>query len=558
MKIDNPWIGYLQRSYKTVKASLLNTLKNVVPELTDFSESNILIIIVSMFSGLVEQINYYIDNLAQESYLGTARKFSSVVKLVQILDYRVKPSLPASVDLYFTYVDADGNPVSITEEGVIPSGTVIRTANGVAFITSLSIIVPVGASFGVVPGKQWEQQTAITIGTSDGATAGQKFSLPLSYAKGSIEVNINGSDWVLKETLARSLPADLDFIEDVDEDGVPYIKFGNGVNGAIPGPYDIICNFYTTNGSSGNKISANTINQIDTSGLTLPAPSENLIVTNQLQPSGGYDIESTNDIKINAPLTIRTLNRAVTRQDYIDLTVQSDGVAKAEVLAQCGKNLEVYISPNGGGIASSGLLSDTGAYIDTVKTITTKINMNAAGITPVVIKANVLARFRADKVQCKIDCDTALGNTFSFDEQQINGRVALSDVIALLDNLQRVDTVELTDIYTLPYPFNKTSDFALDWSRQTMPGSAARSVWQLTYSGTNFRIFQDGQFVDTVNIGDLYTDPNNIIQFRINAAMYNISDVWEFVTYPYNKTIKLDDNTVPVIIPESTTFITVT
>jgi hypothetical protein len=557
MIIDNPWVGYLQRSYRTIKASLLNTLKATVPEITDFSESHILIVIISMFAGLVEQLNYYIDNLAQESFLGTARKFSSVVKLVQILDYRVKASYPASVDLYFTYVDDQGAPVIITEEGVIPSGTSVKTVNGVNFITLLSIIVPVGASFGVVPAKQWELQNGITIGQSDGVTAGQKFSLPINYARGSIEITINGIDWNPKGTLARSLPGDKDFIEDVDENGIPYIKFGNNLNGAIPGHYNIVTNFYTTDGSSGNTISSNTINQIDTSGLTLPNPSVNLLVTNQISPSAGSDIETTDDIRINAPLTIRTLLRAVTKQDYIDLTSQSDGVAKANVIANCGKNLQVYIAPKGGGIASSGLLDDTGAYIESVKTITTHIDMNAAGITPVVVKAKIQARFRADKVQCKIDCDTALGNAFSFDNQEINGRVAVSDVYALLDNLARVDTVELTDLYTLPYPFPLVDNFALNWTRQTMPGSNDKNIWRLIFAGANFRLYKNGAFLDTININDLYTDPTNTLQFRINNAMYSLSQIWEFTTYPYNKTIQMDDNTIPVITAVQTTFIEV-
>lgn len=556
MKIDNPWVGYLQRSYREAKASLINGLRNLVPEITDYSESNILIIIISMFSGLLEQINYYIDNLARESFLGTALKFSSVVKLVQILDYRVKSSIPSSVNLYFTYVDSGGNPIVITEEGIIPSGTSIKTINGVNFITTQSIVIAIGASFGIVPAKQWILQSAIIIGTSSGSGV-QKFFLPKNYAKGSIEITINSIAWTPKDTLARSLPTSKHFIEDVDENGIPYIKFGNGVNGAIPGIYPVITNFYTTDGSISNKISPNTITQIDDDTLVLPNPAQNLLVTNFLNPSAGYDIESIDDIRTNAPLTIRTLNRAVTPQDYIDLTVQSDGVAKANVIANCGKNLEVYIAPNGGGIASQQLLDDTKDYIEGVKMITTKIHMNAAGITPVVIRANILARFRADKVQCKIDADAALGDTFSFENQAINGRVALSDVIALIDNLPRVDTIDLTDIYTLPFPFPLNTELALDWTRQTLMGSRLNVVWRLVYTGTNFRLFKNGAYLATININDLYTDPANIIQFRINNAMYTTSQIWEFKTYPYNQTIRIDDNSVPVIIPVQTTFITV-
>lgn len=556
MILENPWVGYLTRSYRTIKASLLSKLIIKAPEITDLSESNILVIIITMFAGLVEQLHYYIDNWSRESYLSTCRLFSSAIKLTRILDYRVKASLPSYVDLYVTYLDSNGNPVNITENGIIPVGTEISTLNGIKFLTSKDLTITPGKSFGVVSSKQWERITNDNIGTTDGS-ANQKYLLPLDYAQDTLEITINSITWNRQKTLARSLATDKDFIIDVDVDGTPYVLFGNGVKGSKPAAnFGVIANYYITDGADGNNVSEQTINQI-TETLSLPAPAVSVRITNQLSPVGGYGIETIDDIRTNAPLTIRTLDRAVTEQDYTDMALQANSIVKAKVINTCGKNLETYVAPAGGGLATDQLLSDTKDFLETVKMVTTHLDVYAAGITPVYVELNVKARFRVDKVQCSLDCEDALINKFSFDNQAINGRIALSDVIALIDNLDRVDTVELVKIYTLPYPFPMLENtIPLDWTRTTNAGSTNKNVWRIVYTGTDLRIYKNGSFLTNAPINILYTDPFNIITFRVNPGMYSVGDYWEFTTYPYNTSIQLDDNTIPIIVA-GTTNITV-
>lgn len=556
MKLENPWIGYLERSYKQIKNSLITKLTNSVPEITDHSESNILIIILSMFAGLTEQLNYYVDLRARESFLSTARKFSSVYKLTRILDYRIKSFLAASVDIYITYVDEDGVPVITTEEAIIPSGTVIRTLNGIPFVSVKTISVPAGSSYAIVPTRQWEKVDDEELGITTNQPL-QSYQIPGAYVNNTLELTIDDVPWILQSTLARSLPTDKHYIVDVNQDEIPLVRFGNGINGAIPpANKTIIADYYTTQGKSGNDISEDTINQLD-GVLVLPAPAVGIIVTNKLQPVGGADIETVEEIRNNAPLTIRTLERAVTIQDFKDLLVTAPGVAKGEVIYNCGIKVNNYIAPNGGGIASSLLLEDTYNYMNELKIINREIIMHAAGITPVVVKAKVLARFRADKVQTKLDVEQVLTDDFSFDAQEINGRVAISDVIAAIDNLKRVDTVEIEGLYTLPYPFPLGHQVPLSWNRETLPTSGERAVWRLIYAGPNFRLLYNNAFLATVNINQQYTDPKLLITFKILNGGYTIGQVWEFTSYPYNKTIRMDDNTIPVIIGGQTTIITV-
>lgn len=94
-KLTNPWIRSYQRSYQSIKAQLLEDLANIKDDngnqlITDLSDGNILVIILSMFAAIAETLHFYIDNAAQESFLSTARKYDSVVKLGRLVDYHLK------------------------------------------------------------------------------------------------------------------------------------------------------------------------------------------------------------------------------------------------------------------------------------------------------------------------------------------------------------------------------------------------------------------------------------------------------------------------------------
>lgn len=556
MRITNPWIGYLERSYKQVKASLINRLSTEVPEITDYSETNILVIIISMFAGCTEQLNYYIDNLAQECYLSTCRKFSSAYKLTRDLDYRIKSFLAATVDLTFTFIDNDGNPVQITEEALIPSGTLVRTSNNIQFVTLKNVVVPIGTPYAVVSAKQWTRVDDEELGITTNLQW-QEYEIPGTYVNNTLEITINDDPWVLQSTLARSLPTDKHFIVDVNENAIPMIKFGNGINGAIPpANFPILGSYYVTEGKAANDISENAINILDSS-LVMPDPAINVQVTNPQQPAGGADVETVEDIKRNAPLTIKTLERAVTRDDFKAMLLLADGVAKGEIVYNCGVAIEGYISPFGGGIASEVLLEDTEEFMFNVKVLGRKLNIHPAGITPVVVKATVLSRFRTDKIQVKADVEEALSKRFSFDNQDINGRVALSDVVAEIDNLKNVDTVEIDGLYTLPYPFPIEHDYPLNWQRETLEDSNETAVWQLVYTGSVFRVIYNGEYINDATTNVQYTDPKGLISFKILPASYSTGQTWEFTSYPYNKTIRMTDLTVPVIIGGQTTLIEV-
>ena len=54
MAVSNPWFTPFQRSYDQIKTKLIENMKLKVPEITDYSEGNILIIIISLFASMAE------------------------------------------------------------------------------------------------------------------------------------------------------------------------------------------------------------------------------------------------------------------------------------------------------------------------------------------------------------------------------------------------------------------------------------------------------------------------------------------------------------------------
>ena len=83
MGITNKWLNPYQRSYQQIKAKLVESLmglKDLQGQklITDYSEGNILIIILSLFAAIAEVLHYYVDNMARETFLSTARRYDSV------------------------------------------------------------------------------------------------------------------------------------------------------------------------------------------------------------------------------------------------------------------------------------------------------------------------------------------------------------------------------------------------------------------------------------------------------------------------------------------------
>lgn len=528
----------------------MSRLGETNPEITDHSESNILVVIIGIFSGITETLNYYIDNMAREAFITTARRYSSLVKHTRLIDYRIKAAIPASVDIRIAFLNIDEEPQPITQAFTIPSGTIFKTSNDVIFMTTNDKLVNNGVSVINISLLQQETVLQSLLGQTDG-TNDQIFSLGKEYVHNSIYLKVGGEVWHRKDTLGRSTPEDKDYIVEISSDRVAYVRFGDDVNGAKPAPgLDVIADYYETKGSKGN-VDLQTINKTDFKFTDYGVTAPKIDISNPLKAVSGSDYESIESIRRSAPLSLRTLEKAVTRQDYIDISKLAPGVDKATVHYECGKYISIYISPNGGGIAQMGLLASVKDFVEERKMITTFIDTQAAGESSIVITINATARFRMDPVVTREDIRQALLDNYSYEASDVNRPIRISDIIALVDNLEKVDYLTLEQVYLIPYMRPKEHHTQILKNMSINPNSKTIKDWTIQYDGNYMRLFEGNISRGNITLGEDYTDPMGIFNINIQDNGYEIGQTWEFKTYPYNENIELGDYSVPILTPEN-------
>jgi hypothetical protein len=211
------------------------------------------------------------------------------------------------------------------------------------------------------------------LGYSTGK-ANQSFAVSeVQVAPRSIRVFVDSGleweEWRQVEHVQDYAPYAKVFQVDVSASGIVSVSFGDGVSGFIPNTEGGIKAVYIAGGGLIGNVGANTLKTFG----TIPASSieieqnirSYITVTNELNATGGADPETDNSIRYNAPRALRSLTRAVTLEDFANLALSVDGVAKAKAIASSKSSVTVYVSPVSGdnsGEQVPGYYGDITAY----------------------------------------------------------------------------------------------------------------------------------------------------------------------------------------------------
>ncbi len=173
------------------------------------------------------------------------------------------------------------------------------------------------------------------LGSGDGSQAYQRFTLrstPLTYVgattpsglASTLEVRVNDVLWHEVPTLYDAGPADRVYVTRRADDGTTTVQFGDGRTGArLPSGRDNVKATYRKGSGAAGLVQAGQLT------LLLTRPLGVRDVNDPVAPTGGDDPESRDDARANAPLTVRTLDRVVSLQDYEDFARAYSGIAKA-------------------------------------------------------------------------------------------------------------------------------------------------------------------------------------------------------------------------------------
>ena len=179
-------------------------------------------------------------------------------------------------------------------------------------------------------------------------------------------------------------------------------------------------------------------------------------------------------------------------------------------------------------------------------------------------------KFRKSTTQAETDIKEALTNEFGFNNSEVNRSIRRSDIIALIDNLDKVDYLKLDIITTKPYPRITEGINSLEdkWKVSVQPESDEIATWRIAVV-TAATASSDGlaRVYRTGPSGTEEFDSNVVIHYdaepgtmdwtsaldgSLKMAIWDtsqvlaVADEWQFKTYPYNEDIEFEDFTVPV------------
>lgn len=140
---------------------------------------------------------------------------------------------------------------------------------------------------------------------------------------GSLKSNIETWTHPERRDLLYSLSTDTHFLAEVENDGSTFIRFGDDEHGVRPlSGTTFSASYRVGNGSAGN-IGAGTLFHIVTNQDGIKG------ITNPFAARGGSDPETMEQVRQRAPFAFRTQERAVTEQDYAEMTERQHGIQKA-------------------------------------------------------------------------------------------------------------------------------------------------------------------------------------------------------------------------------------
>lgn len=302
------------------------------------------------------------------------------------------------------------------------------------------------------------ESTEEPVGSGDAAKPFQRFELresPLTHVyadtptgrRSTLDVRVDGLRWDEVPTLFGRGPRERVYTIRLDDDGTTTVQFGDGRTGSRPptGRENVRATYRKGIGSDGN---------LDPGQLTLlvARPLGVRGVANPLAATGGADPEALADARTNAPLTVLTLGRIVSLDDYADFARAFEGVAKAHatwVWGRGGREILLTVAGTDGadvpedGPVHGSLLGAIGKSGDPNVPVTLR------SYDPV--RFRIAATIERDEAllpeQVLADVEAALAAHFSFTARSFGQPVPLSEVLAVLHGVRGVVSVDVNGLY---------------------------------------------------------------------------------------------------------------
>jgi predicted phage baseplate assembly protein len=301
------------------------------------------------------------------------------------------------------------------------------------------------------------------LGSGDATVPYQRFTLrqpPLTHVSAAtpsgsastLRVYVNDVLWQEVPFFYGHGPTERIYVTRHDDDGVTTLQFGDGITGArLPTGQDNVRAEYRRGVGLGGLVQPGQLSQLMSRPLGLGG------VVNPEAAQGAEDPETRDEARTNAPLTVLTLERAVSLQDYEDFARTFAGIAKAlAVWVWDGRTRRVFLTVSGpdgdaiaeGGAVMSSLVGALHQYGDPHVALAVKTYRQA------LFQVHGTVTVRSDHVVEAVlaAVKAALQERYRFDARAFGQAVALSEVMAVIQAVPGVVAVDIDKFYRSDRP----------------------------------------------------------------------------------------------------------
>jgi hypothetical protein len=292
------------------------------------------------------------------------------------------------------------------------------------------------------------------LGGGDGSASFQRFVLkqkPLTHvsaatasgAESTLEVRVDGVRWDAVPSL-HARPSDARvYVTRLADDGTATVQFGDGRSGVrLPTGVENVTARYRHGHGLDGMVEAGQISLL----LTRPLGVKG--VTNPTAPTGAADPETLDDARSNAPLTVLTLDRVVSVQDFEDFAAAFAGVGKAQATVLWnGERRLVHLTVAGADGAAvpedAALYANLRAALDAARHVDQEVRVASYDALSFAVGARVVVDDAYVATDVLVAVEAALLTAFSFAARGFGQAVTLGEILAVMQAVTGVVAVDL-------------------------------------------------------------------------------------------------------------------
>ena len=308
----------------------------------------------------------------------------------------------------------------------------------------------------VVRANHGETVFSEVLGSGNGAESHQRFTLkksPLTHvsspaaggAESTLSVRVDDIEWSPGGSLYGLDPNSRKYTVRIDNEARASVLFGDGKSGARPptGQENVVASYRCGIGLDG---------EVAASSLTLlkKRPYGIRSVTNPLKATGADNPESLSKARENAPLTVLTLDRIVSLQDYEDFARSFAGIGKAQASAVWdgeAERLHLTVADSTGDAVVSPLYGNLFTAVEDARDPVREVILESFQPLVFFVAAKILVEKGYLWKTVKILAEQALLNAFSFDRRGFGQPVSAAEVLRVLHGVAGVKAIDLDKLY---------------------------------------------------------------------------------------------------------------